>query len=100
MSTIPPNWMGSIIGTHDTQRNASEAKSRDAASQAERNQFANRLQNAIEETERDNEVYADAEGLGSQGRPSEDESDESTEQLASEQQDEDESSAGGLDVQA
>jgi hypothetical protein len=88
--------MSSIIGTHDTQRNASEAKSRDSASQAERNQFANRLQNAIEETEKDNEVYSDSEGLGSQGRPSE--SDESEAQRDEEQQDE--STPGGLDIQA
>jgi hypothetical protein len=100
MSTIPPNWMSSVIGAQDVQRNAATARNKDAADEASRSSnapFAERLQNVIENSDRDSEVYADAEGTGSQGRPS---SQESEEQPAETEHEEDTPTAGGLDIQA
>lgn len=99
MSTIPPNWMASVLGTHDTQKSASAAKTKEAAEQGERTSntgFAERLHNVIDNAERDGEVYADAEGLGSQGRAPAEES----QKQESEEDHESGRSESGLDVQA
>ena len=101
MSTIPPNWMASILGTHDTKKAASDAKRRENADQSDRTNapgFADSLKNVIEDSDRDTEVYADGEGLGSQGRaPS-----ELPEEPELEHDEENESTppTGGIDVQA
>lgn len=68
MSTIPPNWLGSIIQTQGSQARAAEAKQKENAAAAERAGeagFAEKLQDVIENTDRDSQVYADAEGTGS-----------------------------------
>jgi len=71
MATIPPNWISSIAGTPAAHQDAETRRSREAAGQAERSTtgaFAHNLQNVIENADRDGQVYADSEGLGSQGR--------------------------------
>jgi hypothetical protein len=101
MSTIPPNWLGSIIQTHGAQDRAAEAKNKERAGDAERagkEGVAERLQDIIENSDRDSEVYADAEGAGSQGRPFSDE--EEAEQEQDSAADEDEEGRGSLDVEA
>jgi len=69
VSTIPPNWLGSIIQTQGAQERAAQAKAAEEARGTERGAFADRLQDVIENTDRDAEVYSDAEGAGSQGSP-------------------------------
>jgi hypothetical protein len=73
MSAIPPAWLGSIIQTQGAQARAAGDKQAESAAESERapGTFAEKLQDVIEETDRDSQVYADAEGTGSQGRPSE-----------------------------
>lgn len=101
MSTIPPNWLGSIIQTQGSQSKAAVDKQREADAQAERagtQPFAESLQNVIEESDRDSQVYSDAEGTGSQGRPFEEppQPDESPDAEGGAP----DNPAGGLDLQA
>lgn len=101
MATIPPNWMSSIFGAQGAQHQGSAKKAKDAADQSqasERGSFSERLQNVIENSDRDGQVYEDAEGLGSQGRSFE-ESEEEPEQQEQDEAQNDED-AGGLDLQA
>ncbi len=69
MSTIPPNWLGSIIQSQGAQERAGQAKSAEEAKGTERGAFSDKLRDIIENTDRDVEVYSDAEGTGSQGSP-------------------------------
>lgn len=69
MSAIPPNWLGSIIQSQGAQERASQAKSAEEAKGTERGAFSDRLRDVIENSDRDVEVYSDAEGAGSQGSP-------------------------------
>jgi len=72
MSGIPPAGLGSIIQTQGAQAQAAERKAREDGAQTERTgpaAFAGQLQDVIEAADRDSQVYADAEGTGSQGRP-------------------------------
>ena len=70
MTTIPPNWLGSIIQSQGAQERAGQAKSAEEAKGTERGAFSDKLRDVIENTDRDVEVYSDAEGTGSQGSPS------------------------------
>ncbi len=102
MSTIPPNWLGSIIQTHGAQDRAAEAKNKERAADAERagkEGFADRLQDIIENTDRDSQVYADAEGAGSQGRPFSEEEEEQDQSQDSDP-DGDEQELGSIDLEA
>jgi hypothetical protein len=97
MSTIPPNWLGSIIQSQGAQERANQAKSVEEAKGTERGAFSEKLQDIIENTDRDVEVYSDAEGTGSQGSPpSEPEEEEAEQDEATEEED----LAGGLDIEA
>jgi hypothetical protein len=98
MSTIPPNWLGSIIQTQGAQERATQAKSAEEAKGAERATFSERLQDVIENSDRDVEVYSDAEGTGSQGSPPSEPEDELEE--AKETEGELNEDAGGLDIEA
>ncbi|MBN2448517.1 MAG: hypothetical protein JXO22_17450 [Phycisphaerae bacterium] len=72
MSTIPPNWIGSVVGSNSASGRAADAKSKENADQAktvDNSAFSERLQDVIESTDTDTQVHPDAEGLGSQGRP-------------------------------
>jgi hypothetical protein len=72
MSTIPPNWLGSIIQTQGAKARAAGDKEKENAAEAERtgaDTFADKLQAVIGSGDRDTQVYSDAEGTGSQGRP-------------------------------
>ena len=100
MAGIPPTWLGSIIQTQGAQTHAAERKAKESAAETERagpGVFADRLQDVIESSDRDSQVYSDAEGAGSQGRPSE-------EGATEDQQNDNPSTpgapAGGLDVEA
>ena len=98
MSTIPPNWLGSIIQTQGAQERTTQAKSVEDAKGAERATFSERLQDVIENSDRDVEVYSDAEGSGSQGSPpSEPEEELEDEKEADGEQGD---NAGGLDIEA
>ena len=72
MSAIPPNWMASSIQAHGAADRAAESRRREKAEASERSGEADSadLENVIENAGRDSEVYSDAEGSGSQGRPS------------------------------
>jgi hypothetical protein len=93
--------MGSVLQSHGAQDRAAEAKNKERTADAERagkNGFSERLQDVIENTDRDTQIYADAEGTGSQGRPfSEEETEEEEEQRGSAVDDE---GLGSLDVEA
>jgi len=100
VSTIPPNWLGSIIQTQGGQARAAGDKQKAEGAQTESTKestFADKLQNVIDETDRDSQVYSDAEGSGSQGRPSEEAPSEQEPQPDDQERDE---NAGGLDLQA
>lgn len=99
MSAIPPGWLGSIIQTQGAQARAAGDKQRENVTEAEHadGTFADKLQDVIEETDRDSQVYADAEGTGSKGRPFEE---SPGEQKATADAAAEEEAAGGLDVQA
>jgi hypothetical protein len=99
MSTIPPNWLGSIIQTQGAARRTAEERDRERTAESERSSgasFADSMQNVIENSDRDGEVYSDAEGQGSQGRPSEEAEQQGEQPVA----DPPPQSAGGLDVEA
>jgi hypothetical protein len=97
MSAIPPTWLGSILQTQGAQARAAGDKQGEDVAEAERtsNGFAEKLQDVIEETDRDSQVYTDAEGTGSQGRPFEEGAEHSPPAA-----DDADAPPGGLDVQA
>ncbi len=100
MSTIPPNWLGSIIQTQGAASRAVGQRQTEEAPQAERaaaGPFASQLQDVIENTDRDTQVYADSEGTGSQGRPFEQPAEQQEPEC---QQPDADQSPPGLDVQA
>ena len=98
MSTIPPNWLGSIIQTQGAKARAAEEKQKaDAAEAASEASFANKLQDVIASDDRDAQVYSDAEGAGSQGSPSEEDQEE---QQQTDPENQDDHPASGLDLQA
>jgi hypothetical protein len=71
MSAIPPNWLASILQSQGAQRRAAEAQAKESADAAGKaDAFAQRLQDVIENSDRDSEVFADAEGSGGSGRDS------------------------------
>ncbi len=99
MTAIPPNWLSSIAGSSGAQHSAGARKVKEAGDEADRNtggKFAESLQNVIESSDKDGEVFSDSEGLGSQGRAAA----EDTEPEDTPQQDEHESTDSGLDLQA
>ena len=94
--------MGSVLQSHGAQDRAAEAKSKERTADAERagkNGFSERLQDVIENTDRDTQIYADAEGTGSQGRPFSEEETEEEEEQQRDSADDDEG-LGNLDVEA
>ncbi len=97
MSTIPPNWLGSIIQSQGAQERAGQAKSAEEAKGTERGEFSDKLRDVIENTDRDVEVYSDAEGAGSQGSPF-DESEEKPEEEETNEEEQDDDT--GLDLEA
>jgi hypothetical protein len=98
MAGIPPNWLGSIIQTAGAARRNAADKAKEGASQSEDANFTERLQDVIESSDRDSQVYSDAEGQGSQGRPSDDaEEPEAKDEDEAQTEDEDEQGQG-LDV--
>ena len=100
MSTIPPNWLGSIIQTQGAARRSAEERAREQTAETERSSganFADSLQNVIENSDRDGQVYSDAEGQGSQGRPSSDQEPEDQQDANTEVPPD---PASGLDVEA
>ncbi len=97
MSAIPPNWLGSIIQTRSAQNNAARARHQEASEQARQKEpFQNQLQEVIENTDRDSQVYSDAEGTGSQGRSDEPPTEPDTQEPGPD----DQPPAGGLDLTA
>jgi hypothetical protein len=103
MSTIPPNWLGSIIQTQGAKAAAAQEKDKQSSAAAERTSegaFANRLQNVIDETDQDSSVYSDAEGQGSRGRAPSDGPDEESPPTEDPRDDATDPDAGGLDLQA
>lgn len=99
MAGIPPNWLGSIIQTQGAQQRAAANKAKEGAAQSESagGEFADRLQDVIESNDRDSQVYSDAEGAGSQGRPFEETGEESPQDTPPSDPG---TPAGGLDVEA
>jgi hypothetical protein len=97
MSTIPPNWLGSIIQSQGAQERAGQAKSAEEAKGTERGAFSDRLRDVIENSDRDVEVFSDAEGTGSQGAPFS-EPEEQAEDVENPEDEED--TNAGLDLEA
>ncbi len=98
MTTIPPNWMGSIIQTQGAEKASAERKAKESAAESEQaGGFAEKLQNVIENNDRDSQVFSDAEGAGSQGHPFEEGAEGEPKQDETSPEEDD---AGGLDVQA
>ena len=98
MATIPPNWLSSIAGSQGAQHTSGTRKSRESAEHAARtgtDKFADSLQNVIENSDKDSEVYSDSEGLGSQGRATGEPEDQTPEV-----EPESDASDGGLDIEA
>jgi hypothetical protein len=96
VTEIPPNWLTSITGTQGAQHQSGAHKLKEAADQARRTNsapFADSLHNVIENEGQDSQVYADAEGTGSQGRAY-------TEEKEPGQENAGESDLGHLDVEA
>jgi hypothetical protein len=97
MAGIPPNWLGSIVQGQGAQAHASERKARETATApAGAGSFAERLQDVIEAADRDSQVYSDAEGTGSTGRPF----DGGDEEAPPDEHKEQDDAGSGLDVQA
>ncbi len=95
MSAIPPGWLGSIIQTGGAERRAAANRAAESATDGDRASFADRLSDVIDSNDRDSQVYADAEGAGSQGRPFESGDGNATDETEGEK-----ASEGGLDVEA
>ena len=72
MSSVPPNIVGPILQSNLAQRQVSGVRDNERAQQtnADQKQSAaiNEKDSTVETTDNDTEVYADAEGQGSQGR--------------------------------
>ncbi len=100
MSTIPPNWLGSIIQSQGAQERATHAKSAEQAKGTDRAAFSEELQDIIENNDRDGEVFADAEGTGSQGSPFSEPDEDLQDQADEETNASGDSSAPGLDIEA
>ncbi len=98
MSSIPPNWLGSIIQSQGAQERAGQAKNAEEAKGTERGAFSDKLRDVIENSDRDVEVYSDAEGAGSQGSPFS-EAEEQTEEAETPEEEEADTDAG-LDLEA
>lgn len=99
MSAIPPNWMASVLGASGAAQQAGVAKNKEAVDRAvvtDRTAFAEKLQNVIDQSDRDGAVYEDSEGLGSQGRAFSEDAGEQEQP----DHDQDASPPAGLDVQA
>lgn len=96
MSTIPTNWLGSIIQSQGAQERAGQAKNVEEAKGGERADFSDRLRDIIENDDRDAEVYSDAEGSGGRGSPFS-ESDETEDKPGGATEDRE---SGNLDLQA
>jgi hypothetical protein len=99
MSAIPPPWLSSVIQSQGAQERAGPAKNAEAADDAKRTgqaAFTEKLRDAIENEDRDVEVYSDAEGTGSQGKPF----GESEAETQQEEACEDEEAGSNLDVEA
>lgn len=96
MAGIPPNWLGSVAQTAGAQSRAAVDKAREAANAAVNGtgNFVEKLQSVIESSDRDSQVYSDAEGAGSQGRTAEEEDQAETEP------DTPPDTGAGLDVEA
>jgi hypothetical protein len=70
MAGIPPTSVGSIIQTQAAEARVAGHKARAAGVESERSgptSFAEKLQDVIEATDRDSQVYSDAEGTGGGG---------------------------------
>ncbi len=96
MSAIPPNSLASIIQSQGALDRVAGAKRQERTAEAERsNSFSENLLDVIENKERDSQVYSDAEGAGSQGRPFEAGQEENKEEAEETVKPE-----SGLDIQA
>jgi hypothetical protein len=100
MTTIPPNWLGSVIQSQGAQDRAGQAKTTENAEETKRTgggAFSEKLQDVIENSDRDVEVYSDAEGTGSKGSPFEEPEEEQDKQ---EEEDEEQDTSTSLDIEA
>ena len=72
MSTVPPNLVGPILQSNLTQRQVSQdrdnERAQETSAQRQQSNAINEKDSTVETTDDDTEVYADAEGGGSQGR--------------------------------
>jgi len=79
MSAIPPGWLGSVIQGHGAQQRASETRARETSAEADVARGGpERATDAIEISDRDSEVYEDAEGQGGSRRQGDAEEDDAS----------------------
>lgn len=101
MSSIPPNWISSVVGGVSASGRASEAKNKEDADRTrsvDNASFAERLGKVIESDDADMQVDSESEGRGSQGRAF---SEETPDDDAQEQSTAEETLDGGsLDLEA
>lgn len=99
MSAIPPAWLSGILQAHAAQQNAEKERQTEAAAEAERNRasaFKESLRDAIRSVDEEDRIYEDAEGTGSQGRPS----DQPDDQEPPERNEPADESTGHIDLEA
>ena len=100
MSAIPPIPIASILQTSGAQARTTEQKARErdaAIDRAVGDGFKKDLIGAVEQSDADSQVFADAEGAGSQGRTFSDNDDAAKAPAEDSPQDE-QAASGGLDV--
>ncbi len=69
MSAIPPNWASSIIQSQGAAARAAEGKQRSEADKSVTSTpFAQSVRDVIENSDRDSQVYTDAQGTGAGGQ--------------------------------
>lgn len=103
MSAIPPPGHAGLIQAHEAARRAAEAKATEESAEAKRaskDAFADRLREVIGSEDRDSQVYADAEGAGSQGKAFDEAPDEEQDQDAAAAADDEPDAPGGIDLTA
>jgi len=73
MSTLPPNLVGPILQSALVQRQVSQVRdserAQEANAQRQQSNVISEKDSTVETTDDDTQVYSDAEGGGSQGRP-------------------------------
>jgi len=73
VSTLPPNLVGPLLQSHLAQQQVSRVRdterTQESAARRKQSNAIDQQESTVETTDNDTQVYAEAEGTGSQGRP-------------------------------